>query len=350
VHSLWVYFLGEYFLRRCYDLPGLDPADEEDEEGTIVRPAGQADSTGYLRQCVTANVRAAWCVTALCHDLGYALEAVSPFHGRVSELFRIMGIPTEFLKSPGMGALWFSVSTIQSTLIDGVIPLASFSVILDRAKGVLGGINKNSHRSLCHQLRIPNGGPAADSEDTSRHGYASAYVIFNLARLECLLSDRVIRPGDPGEATEPLRRAAAMALWSTIIRSVCTHSSRDRPHPGFDSMAELLVLADELSERRTCRQGSPWRVWDTTWDIDVEEFKGGVKFDFHLGQEALAGMSQRDRTDAVNERFRAIQRLLVAGNGARLNPENDGLAVSLTFPERRELSSLVRESFLGVDL
>lgn len=346
VHSLWVYLLGELLLDWYFY--GLGRAGNAGDEGL-----GGAD-TG-VKKLISERLHAAWCLTALCHDLGYPLEAVGLFETQRAKLFDIMTIPPQFLQTRGRGPLWFGVSAIQSALIDGVIPLASYWVLPNRHPP-LAGPNLQKVAELCELVRPPDN---AREGDTSRHGFASAYVIYNLVKLDRiteLVALRRLLPADfdwvlPDHEIS-VKHAVGYAVWGSILRAVAMHSSDCRSQGDFADLCSFLVLVDELAECRTARQGNPWEVFDTIWEINVVEISPErLELQFSLDKEFRRFVpSQEQQDEIVSSRLEALTGS-ISTNGITFHADGSGQFVVKFSRDRasRPPWSLLRSPFIGLE-
>ena len=103
LHSLWVYFIGEYILRD--HLPELHNNlnwylynDIEAYEEAYSYPNELVDFAKIKQRELNNKVQeeyrdAIWCIIALCHDLGYSLEKLKLLNKKVRDVVDLFDIP-----------------------------------------------------------------------------------------------------------------------------------------------------------------------------------------------------------------------------------------------------------------
>jgi len=253
IHSLWVYLLGEYFI-------GAYLADE--------KPASVGNARSDVRRRLWGKVHAAWCITALCHDLGYPLEATGLVVGRANELLELVGVAPQFTPTPADDTLWLSLTQIRSALVEDIIPLAAQSFHATKGRST-SRIWHACDRSKSEQLASACRTARATSEgEEHRHGLAGAFIVHRLAGLRDTFTRRLKRPAGTSEKTTDLDFAVSTSLWSNILYAIATHSGCNKHRERLDDLAALLVLADGLAECREARKDKPWHVFERIWDIE----------------------------------------------------------------------------------
>ena len=103
LHSLWVYLIGEYILREKLKDTGIREKLEwylfndikEDEAkcsypGVLVKYSDI--KANIITKVVTRYRDAIWCIMALCHDLGYSLEKLSTLNDKVTAVLKFFDI------------------------------------------------------------------------------------------------------------------------------------------------------------------------------------------------------------------------------------------------------------------
>jgi len=103
LHSLWVYLIGEYILREKLKDTGIREKlewylfnDIKEDEAKYSYPdvlVKYSDiKATIITKAVTRYRDAIWCIMALCHDLGYSLEKLSTLNDKVTAVLEFFDI------------------------------------------------------------------------------------------------------------------------------------------------------------------------------------------------------------------------------------------------------------------
>jgi len=104
LHSLWVYFMGEYLLREhlqdvynnlnWYLFNDIVRDKSQHKEG-LVKEARKKE----LELCKEVNIYkdAIWCIIALCHDLGYSIEKLNRLNEKVYKVLKFLRSPFYYM-------------------------------------------------------------------------------------------------------------------------------------------------------------------------------------------------------------------------------------------------------------
>ena len=273
--------------------------------------------------------------------------------------------------------MWFGVPEIQRALIAEVIPLASYSVYVQRAVGetkaqvVKAGVNHFDDSNLCRHLQVPVRRTKVQTDqekerwgDMSRHGFPSAYVLYRLAQLGRILG--VTRDDDPVAdlprhsgwlAEKEPRRVASIAVWSNILHAVAVHSYRDVPAArSWRDLACFLRFADALSECRATRQGGTRRVFETAWQIEGRWQGPCFRITYELTQEMKDVLRLKDQQDTVRRAYRDFRNARPCDSPGvqvtRVQPDDDRICVKITAPDeqgpRPRVCELLLRPFAGL--
>ena len=317
-HSVWVYLLGQYLLSEYFKVD--DPGDRF---GRLVRD----------------KVDTVWCVTALCHDLGFSLEAAGPAHAHFNDILRLLRTPPQFLEAPGRDNLWFGVTAIQSVLLDQVLYLASHEY--GRAAAPKCGQNRKTFARLSRLLRLSDWRPPENVEEArrwsfSRHGFAGAYVVYRLAVLKRML---VAKPCPTG------------AFWSDVLYAIALHSRAEPVDYPMLDLSYLLAVVDELAECREFKARGEGPSVDNYWRIGCRQSGKAWQLLFEPGTDAkLAQPAQAKRSEFASRRRKDMKAILHRHFPGSVcvctGKEKDSILVEIyPFRHRRRRSGVVERPF-----
>jgi hypothetical protein len=305
-HSLRVYLLGEFFFERLF------------QQSATGAPGSE------IKSLLQQKSRVVWCVAALCHDLGSALEAIVSVNGLVARLFRILGVDLGFLAGPEEGTPWRAIPAIINGLDTKVLPLAC-----RLARVTPDGLES----SRCQDREAPLRSLLSDPpgvRDKSLHALASAYAIYTLAGLaRCAKCDN-----------ENHRW-----LWTRLLHAVARHSV-SAPSSCLD-LESYLRMMDELDESRTERHGDVELRFDRLWQVELDETASETRVIFSVvGQVEPQRRAEMLKLceSALNGAFKIMR--------ASASPDSDGRHVTLRIPpwESKPLWQFLGAGILGIPL
>lgn len=247
MHSLWVYFLGDYILShrpfikaRPVDW-GIEVRDCNDKEGL--------EHKQNIEDALNEYKDAVYCIIALSHDLAYPFERTESVNKRLEKVAGYLGIQS-------FEHLQYNFSQEQSLLIHELLEFVSQKAVISNEKG---------H----HQVRFVKDDPTyvdmSQSFEQHKHGILSSYLLYRLidtigeatfTEVACL----------PSKAANIINLVLRKTILCTIASHTCDYAYSDV----YNNFRFLLSLVDELEEfSRYKRQGR---------DGVDEICKSGLKF------------------------------------------------------------------------
>jgi len=259
LHCLWVYFIGEHLLRDL--LPGI-----HNDLNWYLYNSIEGDKAAYSRMlldnarkkekeiCKQVNEKkdAIWCIMALCHDLGYALEKLDKLNDKVKAVLK-------FVDLPDFRHIGYSLDIEHQYHVSQFLELMAMEVWLvpseDKKDVIIQGYRDDStYWRLCQSF------------EKKEHGILSAYLIYkNLS----IFADAWVRgPAgswglDDDEAVDNIRRG-------NILYAIAQHKFEFAYLLQLGSLADILMIADEMEEfSRYGRQLQSRKYNDTTADTSI---------------------------------------------------------------------------------
>jgi len=258
LHSLWVYFMGEYILRDL--LPdvyqNLDWYVRNSLRDTSSYPfklLGEARGVEEkLLNEANKQKDAVWCLTALCHDLGYSLSQLHRLNENVEKVLR-------FLDLPGFTRIGYSFEVEHQYLGSQFLELMAGDVWIVPSPDEKEALIKNfrdagTYWRLCRAL------------EKRQHGIYSSFIIYKL--LDIFAEVWVRDPAEPWGLEE--EEAVDNLIRGNILFAIAQHEFEFAHLNTMGSLADILVLADELEEfSRFGRQLLARQYNDTMAEVSI---------------------------------------------------------------------------------
>jgi hypothetical protein len=237
LHSLWVYFIGEYIMRDALpelykDLDWYLFNDIESEKSlyppSLLKDAKQKEKE--LCQNVNEKKDAIWCIIALCHDLGYSLAKLEKLNEKAKNVLNYFIIPD----SKHIG---YTLDIEHQFLINQFLELMAMDVrigpsINNKGVSIQCYRDDSTYWRLCKAL------------ERKQHGILSSYLLFKTLGI---FADAWVRDSsddwglDDDEAIDNLIRG-------DILFAIAQHEFEYAFINRVGGLAEILILADELEE------------------------------------------------------------------------------------------------------
>lgn len=235
LHSVWVYLLGDFLLRGqmrpTYDDLNwylYNDVEYDDDWASYRREARQKESD--LTAEANARRDAIWCITALCHDLGYSLSKLGKINERVAKVL-------DFLELQRFDRIGYRLGIEQQYLTKQFLELMAddprIEVDSDRDEVVVKLYrDDSSYWRLC------------ESMEKRDHGTLSAFVLYKLLGL---FGDATLR-GPAEEFGLDDDEASDTLIRGTILYAIAQHQFMYAWADELGSLADVLLLADEAEE------------------------------------------------------------------------------------------------------
>ncbi len=262
LHSLWVYFIGEYMMRDL--LPDIHENlnwylynDFELESSTYKSDlmSGARNREKTISDQVNNKRDAIWCIMALCHDLGYSAAKLDMINDRVQDVLK-------FFDLPSFSKVGYSLEIEKQYLITQVLELMAMEVRLvpsqnyrDSNVEIDEKVKARCYRDDSTYWRL------CRALEKKQHGILSAYLIYKTLSIFAEASVRGTAEEwglDDTEAVENIVRG-------DILFAIAQHEFDFAHMIQLGSLAEILFVADELEEfSRYGRQLLTRKYFDTT--------------------------------------------------------------------------------------
>ena len=235
LHSLWVYLLGDYLLRDMLkptyqDLNWYLFNDVEDDPDWkhLKRQAKEKES----KLCAKVNEKkdAVWCITALCHDLGYPLSKLGEINKRVGKVL-------DFFDLHGFDRVGYNLKVEHQYLAKQFLELMADDMRI-QANAEEKDVEIKLFRDDGSYWRF------CDSLERREHGTLSAFILYKLLGIfgDATLRGPAVDWGlDDEEAEDTLIRG-------TILYAIAQHELHFNWADELGSLADVLLLADEAEE------------------------------------------------------------------------------------------------------
>lgn len=273
LHSLWVYFIGEYILRdQLADIHSdldwyiYDDIQKESKSypGKLVQESKQMDED--LCKAVNINRDAIWCIIALCHDLGYSLSKLEKLNEKVEKVLK-------FYNFPNSSRVGYSLDIEHQYLVSQFLELMTMDV------RIVSNLEKNEVLVKCYRDDSTYW-KFCQALEKKQHGILSSYLIYKLLGIfaESWVRGTAEAWGlDEEEAVENVIRG-------DILFAIAQHELNFAYINQFGSLADVLLIADELEEfSRLGRELLARKYYDTTAEsrivFKLDHLKKLISFD-----------------------------------------------------------------------
>lgn len=235
LHSIWVYLLGDFLLRgqlrsTYEDLNWYLYNDvESDPDWTTLREAARKKEEA-LTEDANEKKDAIWCITALCHDVGYSLSKLGAINERVE---RVLGL----LDLRRFDRIGYRLGIEQQYLTKQFLELMADDLRLEAGPDLDEVLVKlyrddGSYWRLCESL------------EKRDHGTLSAFVLFKLLGL---FGDATLR-GPAEEFGLEDEEASDTLIRGNILFAIAQHHFTYCWADELGSLADVLLLVDEMEE------------------------------------------------------------------------------------------------------
>jgi len=259
LHSLWVYFIGEYLLREdlryayknfnWFLYNDIERDKSQYKEG-LVKKAKKRERE--LCNKVNSYKDAIWCIIALCHDLGYSISKLSKLNEKVE---KVLG----FLDLHDLQPVGYSLNIEHQYLISQFLELMAVDVRIVPSvdeQEVLIKLYRDdgTYWRLCRSL------------EKRQHGILSAYLIYKILGIFAEASVR----GPAEEWGLEDSEVIDNLIRGDILFAMAQHEFDFAYLDELNSLADILVLSDELEE--FSRYGRPMlsrKYYDTHAECSI---------------------------------------------------------------------------------
>ena len=254
LHSLWVYFIGEYIMREC--LPELHDNlnwylfnDIEAYEAEYLYPDELVNFSKKkqkeLNDKVAEKKDAIWCIMALCHDLGYSLAKLKELNKKVRDVVNFFDIPN--IRDVG-----YFLDVEHQHLISQFLELMAIDVRivpsedykkleekedidkeeLEEKTLIKCYRDDSTYWRICRAL------------EKKQHGILSAYLIYKILGI---FADTWVR-GSAEEWGLEDEEVIDNVIRGDILFAIAQHTFDFAHLYELNSLGDILILADELEE------------------------------------------------------------------------------------------------------
>ncbi|MFB0556991.1 MAG: hypothetical protein ACETVW_03945 [Dehalococcoidia bacterium] len=260
LHSLWVYFLGEHILRdhlldnvyRNLDWYVHNSILSDPSSYTSKLMGVAKDTERELLSSANKKKDAVWCLTALCHDLGYSLSQLKGLNESVERVLKYFDLP-------GFTRVGYSFEIEHQYLASQFLDLTVGEIWVvpspDNKEVLIKNFrNDADYWRLCRAL------------EKRQHGAYSSFIIYKL--LDIFADVWVRDPAEPWGLDEA--EAVDNLIRGNILFAIAQHEFEFAHLSTMGSLADILVLADELEEfSRFGRQLLTRKYNDTMADVSI---------------------------------------------------------------------------------
>jgi hypothetical protein len=260
LHSLWVYFIGEYILRE--QIPELSKnlnwylindieSDKQNYGDPLIRDANKKERD--LCKRVNEKKDSIWCLIALCHDLGYSLSKLGKLNEKAKNVL-------DFFDIPDSTQIGYSLDVEHQFLVSQFLELMAMEVRIVPSMDLKEVLVK-SFRDDSLYWRL------CKSFEKKQHGILSSYLIYKILEI---FADAYVRGPAEEWGLDDFESIQNLILGD-ILYSIAQHTFDYTYIDTIGGFAEILMLADELEEfSRYGRKMLSRKYYDTAAEAKIE--------------------------------------------------------------------------------
>lgn len=269
LHSLWVYFIGEYILRELipnihnnlnwYLFNDIKRDKKEYKYSKKLVEEANKQEDGFCRE-VNKHKDAIWCLMALCHDLGYSLAKLKNLNKKVEKVL-------SFLDISDFKHIGYSLDIEHQYLVSQFLELMAMDVRIVPSENFRNKGIKLKEKVLVKCYRDDSTyWRLSRALEKKEHGILSSYLIYKIIGM---FADTSVR-GPAEEWGLDDEEVPDNIIRGDILFAIAQHEFEFAHLNQLGSLADILVLADELEEfSRLGRQLLSRKYYDTTAEAAV---------------------------------------------------------------------------------
>lgn len=317
LHSLWVYFLGEYLMREPLKNLQGDAFnwyifnDIKKEKDKFEYPDEYVTFSIYefenkFKQIINQKKDSIWCIIALCHDLGYSLEKLEKLNSSVEEVLKYfsikknenlgysLNIEQQFLVNQFLELMAMDVRIIPSDEYrdyfdylntpkqkENLDLLKKFTKLIKKPKTSLTDFDNKEIKKLRSNPLIKNINELiltkcyrddstywrlCQSLEKKKHGILSSYLLFKVIGL--FAESSIMGPGEEWGLSD--EEAIENIIHGNILFAIAQHTFDFAHLFELNSLSDILILVDDLEEfSRFGRQLQSREYYDTTAEVEI---------------------------------------------------------------------------------
>lgn len=224
IHSLWVYFVGQYLLNAGYiqreDIQiSIDIFNDMQNNEAIIKHSND------IRNEVISNLDEMWCLISLTHDLAYPISSIEKINKKINSILPYFG---RFIKQD----FGLKESFIQTEIIKKLLKIICSDIQYDE--------RKIPHQILKHDLYLA----LLNSFENYEHGVLSSYLIYK--NLLPILKTPFYETG--ADVVHDENEIIKFLSNQSILKSIALHTCNLKQFSSYPSLDSLLVLSDEIEE------------------------------------------------------------------------------------------------------
>ncbi|MFC2100835.1 hypothetical protein ACFLRZ_03295 [Bacteroidota bacterium] len=253
LHSLWVYFIGEFILRDLmpdirnnlnWHLYNDIEKDKVSYSPNLLKDAKKLEEIACKK--VNKYRDAIWCIIALCHDLGYSLSKLEMLNEKA------LGV-LKYFDLPNFRHIGYSMDIEHQHLMTQFLELMSIDIRL------VPSINEKEVIAKCYR-DDSTFWKLCRAIEKKQHGVFSSYLLYKILGI---FADTYVR-GTADEWGLDDDEIIYNIIRGEILFSIAQHEFDFAHLNEISSLADLLVIADELEEfSRFGRQLQSRKYYDT---------------------------------------------------------------------------------------
>ena len=294
LHSLWVYFIGEYLMRGAlknlqgdnfnwYIYNDISKEQEKYDHPQIYVDFSKIEFERKFIRKVNEKKDAIWCIIALCHDLGYSLEKLDKLNNRVEKVlsyFTIsnkenvgytLDIEHQYLVTQFLELMAMDVRIVPSDEYrEYIINLKndrkkSVNAYLEYKKKLNAELSKEEEvdeskiekfKTTTEVKRIneliltkcyrddSTYWRLCQSLEKKKHGILSSYLLFKI--LGIFAESSVMGPGEEWGLSDA--EAIENIIHGNILFAMAQHTFDFADLNEINSLSDILVLSDDFEE------------------------------------------------------------------------------------------------------